>query len=254
MDYRLTDQWADPEGDADARSIEKLLRMPGGFLCFAPPRDAPDPGTLPYDNTGVITFGSLNNLAKVNDGVVAVWAEILASVPRSRLVLKGTALADTYVRERVALRFDKHGIAPDRLDLMAWTASTEAHLGYYRKIDIALDTFPYNGTTTTCEALWMGVPVITLCGEVHAARVGLSLLNQVGMMEFVATTPDAYVAHAITLARDLLRLRELRSGLRARVKQAPLTDAPGFDARLQECYRHAWRQWCERQRLTDRQR
>lgn len=250
MDYRLTDVWADPEGDADVRTTEKLLRIPGGFLCYAPPGDAPDPGPLPFDRDGIVTFGSLNNLAKVNDTVVAVWARILNAVPRSHLMLKSATLADVHVRERTSERFSKHGIEADRLDLLPWTASSAEHLECYRKLDIALDTFPYNGTTTTCEALWMGVPVITLRGETHAARVGMGLLNQLGLAEFVVESPGAYVEHAASLSRDLSRLRELRGMLRARMRDAPLTDAAGFRGRLQEYYRRVWRQWCKHQRAA----
>lgn len=248
MDYRLTDVWADPEGEADERSTEKLLRIPGGFLCYTPPGDAPDPGPLPRDRDGALGFGSLNNLAKINDTVVAVWAEILRSVPRSRLILKSTALADIHARERMAQRFAEHGIEADRLDLRQWTASTAKHLDCYRNIDIALDTFPYNGTTTTCEALWMGVPVITLRGGTHAGRVGLSLLNQLGLAEFATEGADAYVELAVALAGDLPRIRELRATLRERMRDSPLTDGKGFCRRLEDTFRQAWRRWCERRR------
>jgi predicted O-linked N-acetylglucosamine transferase (SPINDLY family) len=240
MDYRLTDTWADPEGEADNRTTEKLMRIPDGFLCYAPPDDAPDPGPLPWDRNGIIRFGSLSNLAKVNDTVVAVWATILNAVPQSRLMLKGTALADNQARERMALRFAAHGVEAVRLDLRHWTASTAKHLACYHEVDIALDTFPYNGTTTTCEAIWMGVPVITLRGETHAGRVGLSLLSQLGLAEFATETADAYVKYAVSLANDLPRLRAFHGTLRERMRDSSLTDAQQFAERLERCYRSVW--------------
>jgi predicted O-linked N-acetylglucosamine transferase (SPINDLY family) len=246
MDYRLTDVWADPEGRSDTFSTEILLRIADGFLCYTPPDDAPDPGPLPFDRTGSITFGSLNNLAKVNDTVIAAWARVLNAVPGSRLMLKGTALADKQSRERMGRRFAAHGIEPGRLDLRHWTASTAQHLACYHELDIALDTFPYNGTTTTCEALWMGVPVITLRGETHAGRVGLSLLSQLDQAEFAAETTDAYVKLAVSLAGDLPRLRALPGTLRERMRRSPLTDGKRFCRHLQGAFRHAWRHWCER--------
>jgi predicted O-linked N-acetylglucosamine transferase (SPINDLY family) len=246
MDYRLTDKRADPEGHTDQYSTEKLLRITDGFLCYAPPDDAPDPGPLPCDRKGNITFGSLNNLAKVNDAVIAAWARILNAVPGSCLMLKGTALADKSACERILRRFANQGIEANRLALRHWTATTAKHLACYQDMDIALDTFPYNGTTTTCEALWMGVPVITLRGETHAGRVGLSLLNQMGLAEFAAVTADAYVELAVSLANDLPRLRTLRSTLRERMRGSSLTDGKGFCLRLENMFRVAWRRWCER--------
>jgi predicted O-linked N-acetylglucosamine transferase (SPINDLY family) len=244
MDYRLTDRWADPEGESDGLNTERLLRVPGGFLCYGPPSNAPDVGPLPYDGSGTITFGSFNNFAKVNDTVIGVWSQLLKNVPASRLILKSIALRDTGVRERVRQKFATQGVDPDRIELLAWTSAAEAHLAIYGRVDIALDTFPYNGTTTTCEALWMGVPVVTLYGNTHAGRVGASLLNQVGLAELITADTDQYVTRASALATDPGALRALHVSLRERMRVAPLTDAKGFCARLETIYRSIWQQWC----------
>lgn len=160
MDYRLTDARADPEGDGEAFHSEALVRLPGGFLCYRPPDDAP---AVAPPRDGPVTFISCNNLAKVTPPVVAVWASLLARLPTARLLLKAKALGDAGTRRRMAERFAEHGVSPDRIDMMGWV-ETGSHLGVYGGADIGLDTFPYNGTTTTCEALWMGVPVVTLAG------------------------------------------------------------------------------------------
>jgi len=245
LDYRLTDEFADPIGEADARATETLLRVPGGFLCYSPPPDTPECGPPPCEVNGYVTFGSLNNLAKVNDSVVACWSTILRSVPDSRLLLKGAALADSKACERITGRFADHGIDASRLELLPYTATNIEHLLCYRRIDIALDTFPYNGTTTSCEALWMGVPVVTQVGSVHANRVGLSILQQVGLAEFAAASLDEYEACAIGLANDVALVARLRETLRDRMRVSPLMDGKGFCERLEQSYREAWRHWCE---------
>lgn len=246
MDYRLTDAWADPPGSADDRATETLLRLTEGFLCYAPPPDAPACAAPPHQHYGFMTFGSFNNLAKMNDTVIACWSAILRAVPDSRLLLKGAALADVDVRARVAGRFAAQGIEAARLDLLAYTGSTTDHLACYQRMDIALDTFPYNGTTTTCEALWMGVPVVMQVGQIHASRTGLSLLQQVGLADYAAASVEDYVARAVALANDVQRLTALHASLRERMRNAPLMDGAGFCARLErDGYRRVWRQWCE---------
>ena len=143
--------------------------------------------------------------------------------------------------------FAQHGISQDRIKLIGWLDLKADHLGLYNEIDIALDTFPYNGTTTTCEALWMGAPVVTLAGNRHAGRVGVSLLNQVGLTEFIAKTPDEYVEIAVRLASNVAKLEELRTGLRERLAESPLCDAKAFTRDLEAAYREMWRGWCEKQ-------
>ena len=241
MDYRLTDARADPEGDAEAFHTEALVRLPGGFLCYRPPDDAP---AVAPSGDGPVTFVSCNNLAKVTPPVVTAWAALLARLPAARLLLKAKALGDAGTRRRMAERFAHHGVE-DRIDMMGWV-ETGSHLGIYGGADIGLDTFPYNGTTTTCEALWMGVPVVTLAGDRHSGRVGASLLSTVGLGELVAQSPAAYIETALGLAGDRQALGRLRGRLRSMIAEGGLTDAPTFTAALEAAYRGMWRAWCAR--------
>ena len=244
IDYRLTDAHADPHGDADALHSETLVRLPDCFLCYAPPHDAPEAAPPPHAGSGHITFGSFNNLTKLRPGTIAVWAQILERVPGSRLIVKSKPLVDEKTRRRNLELFAAAGISAERLELVPWIPSQAGHLGAYSRIDIALDTFPYNGTTTTCEALWMGVPVIALRGRRHAARVGLSLLAAVGMPEFAVQSTQAYVEAAVGLANDLDRLTALRGDLRERLRASPLCDAGAFTRHVETAYRDMWRTWC----------
>ena len=244
MDYRLTDAIADPEGDADALHTETLVRLPNGFLCFAPAADAPEIGGTPALTTGRVRFGSFNNLAKVTPDVVETWARILHRIPKSDLVIKNRSLADEETRERYLEMFGAHGIDPGRVESCSWIASRTGHLGAYNQVDIGLDPFPYNGTTTTCEALWMGVPVITLRGDRHSGRVGASILTQVSLAGLVAETTAVYVEKAVALASDLDRLSALRSDLRRRMQISPLCDPEGFTRDVETAYREMWRRVC----------
>ena len=242
MDYRLTDAQADIEGDAEAFHSEALVRLPGGFLCYRPPDDAP---AVAPPGVGPITFVSCNNLAKVTSPVIATWATLLTRLPEARLLLKAKALGDAGIRRRMAECFARHGISPDRIDMMGWVESG-SHMGVYGGAHIGLDTFPYNGTTTTCEALWMGIPVVTLAGDRHSGRVGASLLTKVGLGELVAPSPATYVETALGLAQDRPALDQLRGRLRSMIEDAGLTDAPAFTAALEAAYRKMWRTWCGR--------
>jgi predicted O-linked N-acetylglucosamine transferase (SPINDLY family) len=245
MDYRLTDAIADPQGPGDALHSEELTRLPNGFLCFAPAADAPAVTDLPVLANGHITFGSFNNLSKVSAATVAVWARILGRVPGSRLLLKGRALANELARQRFETLFAAEKIDAARLEFHAWIDSRSGHLGAYDRIDIGLDPFPYNGTTTSCEALWMGVPVIALRGDRHAGRVGASILGRVGLAALSADTVDDYVAAAAALAGDTGRLVELRRDLRATMAASPLCDAASFTRDMEAAYRQMWRRWCQ---------
>lgn len=240
VDYRLTDHQSDPSGTTDAFHSEALLRLDDGLHCYLPPIDAPEVSRLPSASDRHLTFGSFNQLAKMNADVVAAWSRILGAVKGSRLCLKSSALSQSSVRARVLDAFASQGVVAERLDLLAWTASTRDHLQLYERVDLALDPFPYNGTATTCEALWMGVPVLSLVGERHAARVGLSLLSLVGHPEFVASSVDDYVTLAIELARDPSRLAALRSSLREEMRASPLCDAPRFARSVESAYRRMW--------------
>ena len=243
IQYRLVDRWTDPPESA-ALSTETLVRLPHGFLVYTPPYDAPDVAPLPALRAGRVTFGSFNATSKIDDEVLSTWAAVLLRVPGSRLLLKGQPFADPEVRRRYVDAFARHGVDATRLELRPWEAARTSHLAVYGEVDLALDTFPYNGTTTTCEALWMGVPVVSLVGRAHAARVGLSLLSRLGRPEWAAATRDAYVEQAALLAGDLDRLAELRRTLRATVVERGLTDGASFTDDLERVYREAWIGWC----------
>ncbi|MBV8165303.1 MAG: hypothetical protein JO021_00830, partial [Alphaproteobacteria bacterium] len=242
IDYRLTDAVADPPGAADALSSERLIRLPAGFHCFIPPAAAPEVGPLPAGRDGPITFGSLNALAKLSDATLAAWARVLEATPGSRLMIRRSGLAAATARDALTARCAAQGIDGTRLLLVAGGAggSFEA----YRDIDIALDCFPYNGTTTTCDALWMGVPVVTWAGDRHAARVGASLLHRVGLDALVGQSTDDFVAIAARLAGDRAALSALRATLRGRMAASPLCDGPGFARAVGGAFRRIWQERC----------
>ena len=243
MDYRLTDTYADPPGLTESWHAEQLVRLPRCAWCYQP-SDSP-PITLRRE--GPITFGSFNNFAKITEPMFLLWARILHAVPESRLLLKTRALGSENTRQRVRQILSAAGIAAERLELRGYEPAHDDHLALYQRIDVALDTFPYHGTTTTCEALWMGVPVVTLAGKTHASRVGVSLLSNIGLPELVADTPEEYVRLAAELAGDLPRLAYLQGTLRQRMEQSPLMDAPRFARDMEAAYRAMWRQWCAKE-------
>lgn len=236
IDYRLTDAISDPPGETEAWHTERLARLPGPFSCYRPDDDAPAVSTLPALRGGGVTFGSLNQLAKVTPAVVTLWARVLAAVPGSRLLLKVPGRGDPQAAQRIAAAFSTAGIGPDRLELHGERLPTAAHLALYHGIDIALDPFPYNGTTTSCEALWMGVPVLTLAGRTHVARVGASLLTHLGLPDWITAGEDDYVARAVAAAADLPALAALRAGLREKMRASPLCDAPAFTRGLEQTF------------------
>ncbi len=244
MDYRISDRWVDPRGTADQFYTEAVVRLANGFVCYGPPADAPRPAPPPSRAEGRITFGAFNGLAAVSETVAAVWAELLKSVPGARLRLFAPPLADGATRDWFAARLEALGVARDRLDLVGGTPDAAETMARYASVDIALDTFAMNGVASTCEALWMGVPVVTLAGERNASRIGLSLLQGLGLGDLVATSEEGYVECARTLAGDGERLAALRQELRGRMAGAALTDAAGFTGELEEAYRRMWRHWC----------
>jgi protein O-GlcNAc transferase len=235
MDYRLSDAIADPPG-SERLCTERLVRLPGCFLCYRPPDTAPAVERPPCEKNGLVTFGSFNNLAKVNPEVIAVWAQLMRELPESRLVLKNPSLTDKSTRERYEVLFADAGISAERVRLLGYIPDDVGHLGAYAWIDIALDTFPYNGTTTTCEALWMGVPVVSLRGDRHSARVGASLLAAAGFPEWIADTPGQYVHIARSLAQDAARLADLRMHLRDRVAKSRLCSGEGYARAVEGAY------------------
>ncbi|MDB5297170.1 MAG: tetratricopeptide repeat protein [Phycisphaerales bacterium] len=243
IDYRFTDALADPPGLTEEQHSEKLVRLGRSFLAYSPPQE-PDVTPLPALSAGHVTFASFNNTTKIHREVLALWARVLHAVPGSRLVLKANGLADEALRARMTATFAELGIAAGRLECLARTRTLGEHLDVYGRCDIALDPFPYNGTTTTCEAMWMGVPVVTLAGRTHAGRVGVSLLTNVGLPDWVAETADEYVAVAARMAADLPRLAALRAGLREQMRASPVMDAADVTSHIEEAYRTMWQDYC----------
>ena len=246
IDYRLSDLIADPPGVDDEFYTEKLIRLPNGFLCYMPPEDTPELAPPPFNTNKIITFGCFNNLAKINLDVLNLWKRILEALPESRLLLKSPVTNSGSIRKRFT-DFFKDTVEPKRVRFESWKTSVRSHLKDYNNVDIALDTFPYNGTTTTCEALWMGVPVITLSGERHASRIGASLLTRIGLSNLVAINSDDYHDITLQLAKDRVGLRILRAGMRNRMRESPLCDAISFSKDIEAAYQNMWREWCDNQ-------
>ncbi len=244
MDYRFTDAFADQPGLSDELHTETLIRLPHGFLCFQPLREAPDVGVLPVLEEGKITFGMFNHIGKINDEMISVWSEILRSVPDSKMIIKHEVLGDSDMRTAMYRLFAENGISGERLELLQKIRSTVEHLELYNRIDIALDTFPYNGTTTTCEALWMGVPVVSLVGNTHVSRVGGSILSTLGLDSLSAETKEQYVQIAVQLAENRETLAEIREGLRARMSGSHLCNRQEFTSSIEAAYADIWQTWC----------
>lgn len=244
MDWRITDQWADPAPDADVQYVERLYRLPEVFLAFRPDAEWPSVSVVsPHETKGYVTFGSFNNFVKITDVAIRLWAAILTAVPEARLAIKTLALRDEVLRHDTLTRFEALGIDVSRLDLLGPTDSHHDHLTTYSNIDIALDTFPYHGTTTTCEALWMGVPVVTLSGDRHAARVGVSLLTAIGCGELIGYSPDEYIAIAVALAHDSERIALLRRTLRQRLADSPLGNVERLTRQVEAAYMDMHAKW-----------
>jgi predicted O-linked N-acetylglucosamine transferase (SPINDLY family) len=219
--------------------------MPAGYVCFDPPSEAPAVGPLPALDRGFVTFGSFNNVAKITPDVITRWAAIVRGTPGSRLLLRTPALDDRPTRERLIAAFAAAGVHATRLELRGRVPRADL-LAAYNTVDLALDSFPYSGGLTTCEALWMGVPVVTCPGETFAGRHSLSHLSNVGLTATVAADADAYVARALELAVDLPQLSALRAGLRARMANSPLCDGARFAQDLLALLRQVWRAHCRR--------
>ena len=240
IDYRITDPYFDPPGSRDADYSEQSLRLPHTFWCYHPPEDSPPVAPLPAWKKGFITFGCLNQLAKVSPRVLKFWVKILQSLPGSQLVLHAPAGAH---RDSVRALFADAGIAADRLGFDARVPLRD-YLVRHHEIDLCLDPFPYSGGVTTMDALWMGVPVITLAGRTAVGRSGVSILSNVGLTDLIAETPEQYVACAVALAGDLDRLSELRGGLRQRMEASPLVDGKQYALDVEAAFRRIWRSWC----------
>jgi protein O-GlcNAc transferase len=265
MDYRLTDELLDPSsgvrcpesgvsshssdtghrtpdaGQFPIRDTEELLRLPHGMCCFAPPMDAPTVEPLPAPRHGHVTFGSLNGLLKLNRQVIDLWSQVLKAVPGSRFLMFHHGLKST-AREDIRGQFADRGIGPQRLDLRQGSADV-GYLRIYGEIDVSLDTFPATGGVTTCESLWMGVPVLTLCGVRPAGRNSAALLTRARLGDWVVDRPEEFVAKAVQWSNELELLATLRAQLRQRVTST-LCDARRFTRSLEEAYRYMWRRWC----------
>ncbi len=225
MDFRITDIIADPEGDQDQFYTEELIRVEGSFLCYQGNDALPFEQKLPADTSGYLTFGSFNNLTKVNAEVLSLWAKLLAAIPESRLILKSKQLASQSLRDDITKHFTQAGVDGSRIELHAKLANYEEHLRLYDRIDVGLDPFPYNGTTTTLEAMWMGVPTLTLVGNRHAGRVGASILTHMGLEDFNCTSGDSLIEQAKLFNSNRALLRDLRPTLRERMQASPLGQA-----------------------------
>lgn len=240
MDYRLTDPYLDPLGEHDQEYTERSIRLPQTFWCYDPLTSQPEVNALPALTNGYVTFGSFNNLAKMNAGVLKLWAGVLRAVERSRLML----LADEGSSRRWLLEvLEREGVAGERVTFVGRQPLAK-YLELYHQIDIGLDTLPYCGHTTSLDALWMGVPVVTLIGETVVGRAGFSQLSNLGLTELIATTDEQYVQVARELASDLGRLKTLRQSLRGKMQSSPLMDAPRFARAIEAAYREMWAGWC----------
>jgi predicted O-linked N-acetylglucosamine transferase (SPINDLY family) len=241
MDVFLSDDILTPPG-AEAWFSERIARLPRIPLAYAPPDGMPSVGPLPALASHHVTFGYFGRLDRLTDDVVAAWARILLAVPESRLVLNNQPLREPAFRDLVAARFAAHGIGRERLQLIA-TAPQPRTWAAYGGIDIALDPFPHNAGTTTIEALWLGVPVVSLAGRPSVGRFGAMILHAIGMDEWVTDDTDGYVARAVAAAADLAGLVAIREGLRSRVAGSPLRDAAGLARQIEAVYREYWNAW-----------
>ncbi|MFL5339778.1 MAG: O-linked N-acetylglucosamine transferase, SPINDLY family protein, partial [Gemmataceae bacterium] len=243
IDYVLVDSVTAPE-DESKRFVETPFRLDGGFSCFAPRDDVPPVGPLPALRNGYVTFGATHGLIKLNAVVLDLWSELLRAVRNSRLRIARDMLSGE-ARERLRVQFLDRGIDAERVEFHTPPVGASGYWDLYHDFDIALDTFPWSGHTTACEALWMGVPVITLRGKIHAARMVASALTHARLTDWIASSKARYVALAAKRAADVNELTKLRAGLREHVRNSPLCDAAGFTRKLEEAYRTMWRKWCK---------
>jgi predicted O-linked N-acetylglucosamine transferase (SPINDLY family) len=241
IDYRITDAYADPPNLTEHLYSEKLMQLPGCFCCYRPPVSSPEAQDLPALQTGIITFGCLNDPLRINRRVVPIWSEILKRVGGSRLILQLRKRNDGKAKKRLKRWFSRHGISDKRVVLEDFK-SFDAHLRLYNRIDITLDTFPFNGHTNTCNSLWMGVPVVVMSGRRYIARMGGSLLTAAGLSGLIAGSIDEYINKAVALAEDPGRLQRLRMSLRPALARSSLTNAPCFTLSFESALRRIWRQ------------
>jgi predicted O-linked N-acetylglucosamine transferase (SPINDLY family) len=245
VDYRLTDAFCDPPGRSDRLYTETLIRMDRGFLCHAPPADLPPLTVAPCLRAKFVTFGSFNNPAKVSERALATWGRILQAVPNSRLSVKyGSKFAREGLQERWRERLAAAGVEPGRISFLPAVLGVAGHYRAIGAVDVALDSFPYQGTMTTLETLGMGVPLVTLLGETTASRASSALLMRLGLNEWVARDTDEYVAIAVGLASNPTRLDTLRPWVREQFLRSEVCDVTGFVMELETVYRQMWQRWC----------
>ncbi|MBP2295840.1 O-linked N-acetylglucosamine transferase, SPINDLY family protein [Azospirillum rugosum] len=245
MDHIIADRHVVSPGE-ERFFTETVWRLPGSYLCFTPPSDRVPVTPPPMLGTGVVTLGCFQNRAKITSATVALWAGVLAAMPQARLLVKARQMGDAGVRQALRDRFAAHGIAANRVRMEGESPRAD-YLAGHGRIDIAVDTTPFGGGTTTAECLWMGVPLVTLRGDRWAGRIGESLLHTLGLADrLVADSPADYVAKVAALAGDPAALADLRAGLRGRLEQSPLCDGPGFARGLEAAYRAMWQGWCRK--------
>jgi len=244
MDFRISDPFLDPPGMDETVYCEKTIRLPRTYWCYEPAIEVVPIGELPALKSGFITFACLNNFGKISGASWKAWQQILSRVPGSNLLINAPPGRHC---EKIRQQFAKTGIEPNRLSFVE-LADPKIYFQRYNGIDIALDPFPYCGGTTTCDALWMAVPVVTLHGQTAVGRGGVSILNNVGLPELIAKNENEYVKIAIDLAGNLAKLKELCATLRDRIQVSPLMDAVGFAREMESAYRHMWRGWCDSRR------
>jgi Predicted O-linked N-acetylglucosamine transferase, SPINDLY family len=244
MDYRLTDDYCDPYGESDEIHTEKLIRMSNSFLCYTNSAEAPE---INKKNNDTIVFGSYNNSCKLNGNTIKVWSEILKRVPESILVIKSNIFFDDVALQEFKDKFKVYGINEDRLKFITMHITIKEHLDSYNEMDIALDTFPYNGTTTTCEALFMGVPVITLVGDRHASRVGDSILSNLNLKELIAHDEKEYIEKAVNLAKNKEHIKFLNKNLREFMINSPIMDSGAYVEEFEDILGKLWIKWCNEQ-------
>ena len=249
IDYRLSDNWLTPLKGRE-RFSERIHNLNRCSLVYRPPAKTPEPAEPAFESNGHITFGSFNSLSKVSSRTISLWARVLNETPGSKLVLKARQSRDYGSRERILRLFSEQRISNNRVIFKEYATNTFEHLTHYHEIDLALDTFPYNGTTTTCEALWMGVPVVTLTGNHTVSRWGLSLVAALGLEELAAKSEDEYCAIIKSLIYNHRRLKALKKGMRDRLISSPLCDARGFADAVEEAFGTMWKRWCDKQRLA----
>ncbi len=240
--YRITDRYADPPEVAEAFSAEALVRLPASYYCYYPEVPTLPVNDLPALQSGYITFGSFNNAAKFNPSLFALWANVLHAVPHSKLLLMTKSFKDSTARQLVLEALTGLGISSERV-ILDYAVTTEDTLVAYHRVDVALDAYPFNGATTTCQALWMGIPVITLVGQTPAARAGLSILTTVGFKEWVAYTPEEYVEICRKLTSSLDSLRQLRQQIRPQMQSSPVLNGLAYTRHLERAYQQMWEGW-----------